>query len=128
MTTTARRTVPATTWALRATAVLSTLGVLYQGVTAGGVVNSVSGAYGSHQTGAIVLHVLTGLMVVAAALDRRLARGPVAPAVLSFVVFAATFVEAKLGEDTTLWVHVPLAMLITAATAVVLVGAWRRTD
>lgn len=126
MTTTARRTVPATTWALRVTAALSALGVLYQGVTAGGVVNSVSGAYGSHQTGAILLHVLTGLMVIAAALDRRLAGGTVAPAVLSSVVFAATFVEAALGEDTTLWVHVPLAMLITAATVVVLVGAWRR--
>lgn len=126
MTTTARRAVPATTWALRATAALSALGVLYQGVTAGGVVNSVSGAYGSHQTGAILLHVLTGLMVVAAALDRRLSGGTVTPAVLSSVVFASTFVEAKLGEDTTLWVHVPLAMLITAATVVVLVGAWRR--
>ena len=92
--------------ALRATAVLSTLNVLYQGATAGQVLMKGDAALEWHGGGAIALHVLTGLMTVAAVLWARAEGGPWWPAALSAVVFVATFVEAYLGEGSTLYIHV----------------------
>ena len=111
--------------ALRATAVLSTLNVLYQGATAGQVLMKGDAALEWHGGGAIALHVLTGLVTVAAVLWARAEGGPWWPAALSAVVFVATFVEAYFGEGSTLYIHVPLALILTVGT--VWVTAWAFT-
>ena len=126
--TTAARTAPrvgSALQALRATAVLATLGVLYQAATAGQILMQSEEAEGWHGGGAIALHVLTGLLTVAAFLHMRASRGPWWPTALSAVVFAATFVEASYGHGNTLSIHVPLALVLTIGT--VWVTAWSFT-
>ncbi|MBB2991120.1 peptidoglycan/LPS O-acetylase OafA/YrhL [Mycolicibacterium iranicum] len=69
-----------------------------------------------HGTAAIVLHVATGgLMVALAGLAYTRRRGWWS-AVLAFVVFAFTFIQASLGEGATLNLHVPGSLVIVAAT------------
>ena len=106
--------------ALRALAVLATLNVLYQATTAGRILMQSEAAVEWHGGGAIALHVVTGLLTLAA--FRRTSGGPWWPTVLSGVVFVATFVEASLGHDESLWIHVPLALVLTVG--VVWVTAW----
>jgi hypothetical protein len=112
--------------ALRALAVLSTLGVLYQGATAGQIFGPAGeGAVEWHGGGAIALHVLTGLLTLVAFWYRRTSGGPWWPTALSAVVFVATFVEASLGHGESLWIHVPLALVLTVGVA--WVTAWTFT-
>jgi hypothetical protein len=108
--------------ALRATAALATLVVLYQGVTAGQILSRSEAAEEWHGGGAIALHVVTGLLTLAAVWYARETRGPWWPAVVSGVVFVASFVEASYGHGNTLYVHVPLAVVLTVGT--VWVTAW----
>jgi hypothetical protein len=111
--------------ALRALAVLSTVEVLYQGATAGRILMQSEAAVEWHGGGAIALHVLTGLLTLAAFWYRRTWGGPWWPTAVSGVVFAASFVEASLGHDESLWIHVPLAIVLTVG--VVWVTAWTFT-
>jgi hypothetical protein len=112
--------------ALRVLAVLATLGLLYQGATAGRILMPTSvDAEEWHGGGAIALHVLTGLLTLAAFWYRRTSGGPWWPTVVSGVVFVVTFVEASLGHGDSLWIHVPLALLLTIGT--VWVTAWTFT-
>ena len=112
--------------ALRALAVLSTLGVHNQGATAGQIFGPAGeGAVEWHGGGAIALHVLTGLLTLVAFWHRRTWGGPWWPTVLAGVVFVATFVEASLGHGESLWIHVPLALVLSVGVA--WVAAWTFT-
>lgn len=112
--------------ALRVLAVLATLGMLYQATTAGQILMPTSeDAEEWHGGGAIALHVLTGLLVLAATWYRQKSGGPLWPVVLSAVVFVATFVEASYGHGSSLWIHVPLAVVLTIG--VVWITAWSFT-
>lgn len=117
---------PAILMALRATAVLTVLVLLWQFVTAGGFVGRPGGetAEGLHATGAIVLHVVSGLTMIAAAV---LWRGGAAlwPTIVAAVVFVLTFVQAYVGSNGPLSVHIPGAMILTLGA--VLVAAWSFT-
>jgi len=109
--------------ALRVTATLTVLVLLWQFVTAGGFVGRPGGgtAEGLHATGAIVLHVASGLAMIAAALLWR-AGAALWPTVVAAVVFVLTFVQAYVGSHGPLAVHVPGAMVLTIGA--VLVAAW----
>lgn len=112
--------------AVRATAVLATLNVLYQAATAGQILMPTSEeAEEWHGGGAIALHVLTGLLTLAAAWYAREHRGPWWPAVVGAVVFVASFVVAWFGAGSSLYLHVPLAMALAIGT--VWVTAWAFT-
>jgi predicted membrane protein len=78
-----------------------------------------------HATGAIVLHVVTGLLTVAAVLYARADRGPWWPAAVAAVVFVLSFVQAYFGEHTNLAIHVPGALVLTVG--IVWVTAWSFT-
>jgi len=108
--------------ALRVLATLSVLCIVLQGVTAGALLSPGGGGLGLHAAGAIVLHVLTGLTVVAAFLLRRAAGGAWWPVVLAGVVFVLTFLQALAGDNGNLVVHVPLALLLLVGA--VWVAAW----
>lgn len=110
--------------ALRTLSVLSVLNVLYQGATAGQLLLRVRGSLELHAIGAIVLHVLTGLTMIAAALLWLSARTSVWPTVIAALVFVATFFQAALGDEATLFVHVPLALGILLGAAWVMTWAW----
>jgi hypothetical protein len=118
--------VPGPLQAVRVLAVLATLTVLYQAATAGQILMQSEEAEEWHGGGAIALHVLTGLLTLAAFWYARTTRGPWWPTVLSAVVFVTTFVEASYGHGRTLWVHVPLALVLTVGT--VWVTAWAFTS
>ena len=77
-----------------------------------------------HATGAIVLHVLSGLTMIVAVLVWR-GGAALWPAVLALVVFALTFVQAYLGSNGPISVHVPGAMVLTVGAVVV--AAWSFT-
>ena len=124
MITTARRTSSAST-VLRVVSVLATLTVLHvvvQYVTAGTLVSRTAGLEDIHETGAIVLHVLSGLTTIAALLLFRAAKGAIWPTVLSAVVFVFSFVPADTGGRSTLYLHISVAMLRTVGA--VWVMAW----
>ena len=105
--------------ALRSLAVASVAVLAWQFVTAAGLLTG--GDVGPHGTGAIVLHVVTGLTTLAAVWLGAV-RGPWWPAVLAAAVFAFTFVQASFGEISGLSVHVPGAMALTVGS--VWLAAW----
>jgi hypothetical protein len=69
-----------------------------------------------HGAAAIVLHVVTGGLTVAlAGLAYSRGRGWWA-AVVAAVIFAFSFVQAALGEEATLRIHIPCSLLIVAGS------------
>ena len=108
--------------ALQVTAALCTLGVLFQGATAGQILGGSAGAESVHGGGAIVFHVLSALMLIAAALLWRAVRGSAWPTVISALVFLLGLAQAYLGDIGVLSIHVPLAIALTVGTVWVL--AW----
>lgn len=103
-------------------AVLSVLNLVLQFVTAGELFGPGEGAEDVHGTGAIILHVVTGLLTIAAGLHRYATRGPVWPTVLAGVTFVLSFVQAYFGGRSTLYIHIPGALVLTVGAVWVL--AW----
>ncbi|PVZ09958.1 hypothetical protein [Actinomycetospora cinnamomea] len=117
---------PAVVTALRVLSVLTVVALLFQFLTAGGLVGQSGGggALAAHATGAIVLHVLSGLTMVAAALAWR-GGAALWPLVVAALVFALSFLQAYVGSYGPLLVHIPGAMVLTVGS--VLVAAWSFT-
>jgi hypothetical protein len=109
--------------ALRVAAVLTVLSVGFQFVTAGRLFPD-GGPEQVHAAGAVVLHVLSGLTAIAAVLLWRRAGAPVRIPALAVVVFVLTFVQAATGGRSTLWLHVPGAMVLTAGVVWLVVWAF----
>jgi hypothetical protein len=110
--------------AVQAGAALSVVVLLVQFVTAGQMLADDSGARDGHGAGAIALHVVGLLLVVATALHAR-AGGARWPLVVSAAVFVAGFVQAALGDAGAMGAHVPGALVLTVGT--VWVTAWAFT-
>ncbi|GAA4774594.1 hypothetical protein GCM10023200_03850 [Actinomycetospora chlora] len=121
-TATTRTAAPALT-ALRVLAVLTVVVLAWQFVTAGSLVGPAGSedAEDLHATGAIVLHVVSGLAMIAAALVWR-GGAALWPVVVAALVFVLSFVQAYFGGGATLWIHVPGALVLTVGA--VLVAAW----
>ena len=109
--------------ALRATTTLVLAVLAWQFVTAGQMIPR-GGPVELHAAGAIVLHVVSGLAMVAAFALGRAARGPWWPTVLAAVVFVLTFVQAWTGSHGVLAVHVPCAIVLTAGTVWIAAWSW----
>ena len=112
--------------ALRVLALLTVLTVLFQGATAGEILMRSHQAKALHETGAVVLHVIAGLTMIAAAVLWRLSRGTVLTTLVAAVVFAASFVQAATGHGRTLYIHVPLALILLLGATWVLAWALLR--
>jgi hypothetical protein len=104
------------TIAVQVFATLTLLNELYQFVTAGRLFPQ-GGPEKAHAAGAVPLHVLSGLTVLAVVLRYRAVRGRLWPVVLAALVFVATFVQAATGGRDHLAVHVPGAMVLTVGSA-----------
>ena len=114
-------TVPGALRGLQVLAALTVLEILYQGVTAGQLISRNEGALVQHAWGAIVLHVVSGLAMIAAALVWRATHGPIWPTVLAAGVFVVSFAQAWFGDHGPLSVHVPLALVLLAGAVWLLV-------
>jgi hypothetical protein len=114
---------------LRVLAVLTVVNLLAQFLTAGQLVSrgGSEGAESIHSTGAIVLHVLSGLTAIAALAYWRLRGAPLWPGILAAVVFVLSFVQAYYGDRSTLYIHVPGAMILTIGAVVVAVWTFLPT-
>jgi hypothetical protein len=101
--------------AVQVLAVLTVVELLWQFATAGQMVgpDHSRGAHELHSAGAVVLHVLTGLLTIGVIVLWRGRGIPVWPVVLAAVVFVLTFVQAYLGDDETLYLHVPGALILS---------------
>jgi uncharacterized membrane protein len=110
---------------LRVVALLSVINVVVQGVTAGEILMHNHTAFKLHEAGAIVIHVLTGLAAILAAVIWYTTKKGLWSTVIAAVVFIATFVQAALGHAPTMFIHVPLAILITVGAMWVLTHSWR---
>jgi hypothetical protein len=110
----------------RVLAVLTVVNLLFQFVTAGELVNRpVNDAFEDpHSAGAIALHVLSGLTMIAAFALWRLRGAALWPAVTALLVFVLSFVQAYVGGRSTLWIHVPGAMILTIGAVAVAVAAF----
>lgn len=117
---------PAVVTALRVLSVLTVVVLLFQFATAGGFVGQQGGggAESAHGTGSIVLHVVSGLTMVAAALVWR-GGAALWPLIVSALVFVLSFVQAYAGSYGPMLVHIPGAMVLTVGA--VLVAAWSST-
>jgi hypothetical protein len=111
--------------AVQVTAVLAVLNLVLQYVTAGQILPRGGPAIGAHATGAVVLHVVTGLLALAAILYARAERGPWWPPVVAVLVFVCSFVQAYAGDEGNLKLHVPGAMVLTVG--IVWLTAWSFT-
>jgi hypothetical protein len=120
----ARRVATGPLRAVQVTAVLAVVVLAWQFVTAGQLLPR-GGPLELHAAGAIGLHVLLGLLAVAAILVGRAAHGPWWPAVLAVLVFLLSFVQAYVGSHGPLAVHVPCALVVTVGT--VWLAAWSLT-
>ncbi|MGP4056863.1 hypothetical protein ACTWP6_18915 [Mycobacterium sp. 4D054] len=114
---------PSSPWlrAARVFAVL-TLGVVVMMFVTAGEIVQYHRFEDLHGAGAIALHVTSGGLLVGLtglALDRKTGWWA---AVLAGALFVFTFVQAAIGEATTLALHVPGALAVTAAT--VWLTAW----
>lgn len=109
------------TLAVRVLAVLTVAALAWQFGTAAGLLTG-GGGLGAHGTGAIVLHVVTGLLAVSLVVHRVVAGGPQWPAALAVVVFGLSFVQAYFGSIPGLVVHLPGALVLTAGS--VWLAAW----
>ena len=116
--------------ALRAFSVLTVLNLVWQFATAGPMVppGNYRGTLELHAVGAIVLHVLTGLVAAAVLLLWRTGRASVGLAALAVVVFGLTFAQAALGDDATMWLHVPGAMILTIGAVWLLTWSFLERD
>src|ERR1700709_247423 len=74
-----------TIWLVRVCAVLAVLSILWQGFSASNVIIAGDAALGPHEAGAIVVHVLTGLLALASAAQWWATRPATWPTVLSVV-------------------------------------------
>lgn len=131
MSTTATSTATATgsTGLVRAFQIFSALAVvnvLVQFVTAGQLFPN-GGPEGAHAAGAIVLHVVSGLAAIAAGLLWRKGVLSIARAALAAIVFAYTFLQAYWGGYSSLYIHIPGAMLLTVGVVWVLFVSLRLT-
>lgn len=95
--------------------------ILWQGATAGEMLMRNGSFFRLHEAGAIASHVFTGLAALAVFLMWRTWRDRLWPTVVAVVVFAASFVQAALGGDATMWAHVPGALLLMLGSTAVLV-------
>ena len=109
---------------LQIASVLSVLNLAWQFVTAGEMFPG-GGPEELHAVGAITLHVVTGVVALAAIAWFRPFGGALWPAVVSVLVFAASFVQAAYGARDSLGIHVPGAMLLTVGA--VWITAWSFT-
>ncbi|MFC4117548.1 hypothetical protein [Nonomuraea zeae] len=110
--------------AFKAVAVLNTLAVLVQAVTAGQLMGG--GGAGLHGAGAGAVHVLGLAQVVVAVLLWRPGRQAGWPALVSVAVLLLGFVQSMLGGSGVVAVHVPLGMALFGLSVWLLVWAWRR--
>ena len=115
-TATTRREVSGLSRAFQVLAGLAVVNVLVQFITAGQLFPS-GGPAEAHGAGAIVLHVVSGLAAVAAVLLWRRQQLGVRAMVLAVIVFAYTLLQASWGGYSSLWIHVPGAMLLTLGVA-----------
>jgi hypothetical protein len=111
--------------AVQVTTVLAVLNLVLQYVTAGQILPRGGPAVGVHAAGAIALHVVTGVLALAAILHARAERGPWWPPVVAVLVFVCTFVQAYFGDEGNLKVHVPGALVLTVG--IVWLTAWSFT-
>lgn len=110
---------------LRFAAVASVLVVLFQFVTAGQILATGPSATAVHGVGAIAMHIIFGLTVLAAAIHWRVRGSAVWPVVVAAVAFVLTFFQAHFGSTGAMALHVPIAVLLT--TGIVWVAAWSFT-
>lgn len=107
---------------LQVTAVLTLLVLAFQFVTAGALVSHPGASPDIHGAGAIVLHLITALTTVAAALHWRKRHTPAWPTVVAALVFVFSFVQAAIGDIGVMWLHVPGALVLTVGA--VWLTAW----
>ncbi|MGI3779286.1 MAG: hypothetical protein ACRYG2_00775 [Janthinobacterium lividum] len=105
-------------------AALAVVNVLVQFITAGQLFPN-GGPEGAHAAGAIVLHVLSGLAAVTAVLLWRQGALSVTGTALAVIVFGYTFLQAYWGGYSSLWIHIPGAMVLTVGVVWVLVLSLR---
>ena len=130
-TATARRTTTTTTTGLvrgvQAFAALSVLTVLFQFITAGQLFPQ-GGPAGAHAAGAIVLHVVSGVAAVLAVIGWRRGQLSLRLTVLAVVVFAYSLLQAAWGGRSSLWIHIPGAMVMAAGVVWLFIATLRRGE
>ncbi|ASU84189.1 hypothetical protein CDO52_16570 [Nocardiopsis gilva YIM 90087] len=124
--TTAAGTAPTTTflWGLRVTVLLHAALLVVEFVSAGRILVQDDSALPIHGVGAIIVHVVGGLQILAAALLWRPGNGPLWPAVVSAVAFGAGFAQGYFGSHLMLELHVPGAMLLVILVTWILAWSW----
>ena len=110
--------------AVQAAAAASVVVLLWQFTTAGQVMSE-GEAMDAHGAGAIALHVVGALLVVATLLYAR-AGGARWPVAVAAAVFVAGFVQAAIGDAGNMAAHVPGSLVLAVGTAWLTAWAFQR--
>jgi hypothetical protein len=110
--------------ALRIFITLQAAAILFQGVTAGQLLNGTDSMKDVHASGAAAVHLTALVQLVLAILWWRPGRGAGWPALVSLLIALLGFVQSAVGGSHNLAVHVPLGMALLGVSVAILVWAW----
>lgn len=103
---------------------LQTAAILFQGVTAGQLLNGHDSMKDLHGGGSAIVHLSAIVQLILAILWWRPRRGPGWPALASLLLALLGFLQSAVGNSHNLAVHVPLGMSLMGLSAAILVWAW----
>lgn len=92
---------------------LLTLGALTVLFTSAGQLTQDGQGLNLHSSGAVAIHITTGMLALVLAVRTWLTRTGYIPALAAVVLFGLTFAQASLGSYMTLTMHVVGALVVT---------------
>lgn len=111
-------------WALSVVISLEAVSVIVQAITAGSLLGGADGMKDAHAIGAGAVIIVALVQVVLAVLLWRPGRGPGWPALASLLLLAVDVVQAAVGGEHDLTVHVPLGVATFGIAVALTVWAW----
>lgn len=114
-------------WTLRVVVTAAAVTYLFQAVSAGQFLDGDYAFLRLHQAGTTIADVLMFIALVSAAGLKWIARGPLAPFLITLVAMVVSQGQAATGAARIIWLHVPLGVALIGLVWALAWGAWTST-
>ena len=111
-------------WALRVAVTVAAVAYLFQAVSAGQFLDGDYAFLRLHQLGTTTADLLMFLALVSAAGLKWVARGPLAPFLITLAAMIVSQAQAATGAGRILWLHVPLGVALIGLLWALAWGTW----
>lgn len=111
-------------WVLRVAVTLAAITYLFQAVSAGQFLDGDYAFLRLHQLGTTTVDILMFIALVSAAGLRWVARGPVAPFLITLAAMIVSQAQAATGAGRIVWLHVPLGVALIGLVWALAWGTW----